>query len=54
MADNVVTSSGVRVWKMPEAHPLLWHTDTTHPSFLEKLSETYSRGRAVGLAKDSQ
>ena len=51
MYDHVVTSSGVRVWKTPEAHPLLRHTDTTHPWFLEKLSETYSRGRAGGLPR---
>ena len=51
MADHVVTSSGVRVWRTPEAHPLLRHTDTTHPWFLEKLAETYSRGRAGGLPR---
>ena len=51
MADHVVTSSGVRVWKTPEAHPLLRHTDTTHPWFLDKLAEKYSRGRAGGLPR---
>ena len=51
MADHVVTSSGVRVWKTPEAHPLLRHTDTTHPWFRDKLAETYSRGRARGLPR---
>ena len=51
MADHLVTSSGVRVWKTPEAHPLLRHTDTTHPWFLDKLTETYSRGRAGGLPR---
>ena len=51
MADHVVTSSGVQVWKTPEAHPLLRHTDTTHPWFLDKLAETYSRGRAGGLPR---
>ena len=51
MADHVVTSSEVRVWKTPEAHPLLRHTDTTHPWFNDKLAETYSRGRAKGLPR---
>ena len=51
MADHVVTSSGVRVYKTPEAHPLLRHTDTTHPWFLDKFAETYSRGRVGGLPR---
>lgn len=51
MHDHVVTSSGVRVWKTPEVHPLLQHTDTTHPWFSDRLAETYSRGRARGLPR---
>ena len=48
MDDHVATSTGVRVWRTPEAHPLLRHTDTTHPWFLKKLAET---GRAGGLPR---
>ena len=51
MDDYVISASGVRVWKTPEAHPLLRHTDTTHPSLLDKLAETYSRGRVSGLPR---
>ena len=51
MDDFVVSDSGVKVWTTPEAHPLLRHTDTTHPSLLEKLYETYPTGRARGLPK---
>ena len=46
MDDYVVSDSGVKVWTTPEAHPLLRQTDTTHPSFLDKLAETYSRSLA--------
>ena len=51
MDDYVISTSGVKVWKTPEAHPLLRHTDTTHPSLLDKLTETYSRGRVRGLPR---
>ena len=51
MDDYVVSDSGVKVWTTPEAHPLLRQTDTTHPSFLNKLAETYSRGRVSGLPR---
>ena len=51
MDDYVVSDSGVKIWKAPEAHPLLRHTDTTHPSFLNKLTETYPRGRVKGLPR---
>ena len=51
-SDNyVVSDTGVMVWKTPEAHPLLRHTDTTHPVILAKLTETYSRGRVRGLPR---
>ncbi len=50
MDDYVVSDSGVRVWTTPESHPLLRQTDTTHPSFLDKLAETYS-GRELGLPR---
>ena len=51
MDDYVVSDSGVRVWKTPEAHLLLRHTDTTHPSLRDKLAETCSRGRVSGLPR---
>ena len=51
MDDYVVSDSGIKVWKTPEAHPLLRHTDTTHPALLDKLAETYSRGRVGGLPR---
>lgn len=47
--DFVVTTSGVKVWETPEAHPLLKGTDTRHPDFRGKLAETNSRGKAKGL-----
>ena len=46
MDDYVVSKSGVRVWKSPEAHPLLRHTDTAHPSFLDKLNEKIQEGKS--------
>ena len=47
----MISTSGVKVWKTPEAHPLLRHTDTTHPSLLDKLTETYSTGRVRSLPR---
>ena len=51
MDDYVISDSGVMVWKTPESHPLLKQTDTTHPAFRDKLSETYSRGRVRKLPR---
>ena len=51
MDEYVISTSGVKVWKTPEAHPLLSHTDTTHPALLDKLTETYSRGMVRGLPR---
>ena len=51
MGDYVISDSGVKVWKTPESHPLLKHTGTTHPAFLDKLEETYSRGKVKGLSR---
>lgn len=51
MEDYIISNSGVKVWKTPESHPLLKHTDTTHPAFLAKLKETYSRGKVKGLSR---
>ena len=51
MDDFVISDSGVKVWKTPESHPLLKHTDTAHPAFRDKLSETYSRGRVRKLPR---
>ena len=51
MDDYIVSDSGVKVWRTPDARPLLRHTDTTHPWFLDKLAETYSRGKVRGLPR---
>ena len=51
MTDYIVSDSGVKVWKSPDAHPLLQHTDTMHRLFLDKLAETYSRGKVKGLPR---
>ena len=51
MDDYILSDSGVKVWKTPDAHSLLRHTDTTHPWFLDKLAETYSRGKVRGLPR---
>ena len=51
MDDYILSDSGVKVWKTPDAHPLLRHTDTTHPSFLDKLAESYSRGKVSGMPR---
>ena len=51
MSDYVISNSGVKVWKTPEAHPLLRHTDLTHPAFRDKLAETYSRGIVKGMSR---
>ena len=51
MDDYILSDSRVKVWKTPDAHPLLRHTDTTHPSFLDKLAETYSRGKVRGMPR---
>ena len=51
MGDYIISNSGVKVWKTPESHPLLEHTDTTHPALLAKLKETYPRGKAKGLSR---
>lgn len=51
MADYIISDTGVKVWKTPESHPLLKHTDTTHPVLLDKLKDIYSRGKVKGLSK---
>ena len=51
MDDYIISNSGVKVWKTPESHPLLKHTDTTHKALLDKLKETYPRGKVKGLSK---
>ena len=51
MNDFVLSDSGVKVWRTPDVHPLLRDTDTMHPSFLDKLAETYSRGKVRGLPR---
>ena len=39
------------MWKAPEEHPLLKHTDTTHTDFLSKAAETFERGIPRGLPR---
>ena len=51
MDDYVVSNSGVKVWKAADAHPLLRHTDTAHPSFRDKLAETYPTGKVRGMPR---
>ena len=51
MADYIISDTGVKVWKNPESHPLLKHTDTTHPALLDKLEDVYSGGKVKGLSK---
>ena len=51
MSDYVISNSGVKVWKTPEAHPLLRHTDLTHPAFRDKLAETSPKKKAEGLPR---
>ena len=49
MGSYIVSASGVTVWNMPEEHPLLKHTDTKHPYFLNKATEVFPRGTPKGL-----
>ncbi len=51
MSEFVVSASRVRVWKRPEDHPLLKHTDTSHPAFQSKLAERFPPSMAEGLPK---
>ena len=51
LSEFVVSASRVRVWKRPEDHPLLKHTDTSHPAFQGKLAERFAPSIAEGLPK---
>ncbi len=52
MSNFVVSASKARVWRRPEDHPLLRHTDTSHPALQVKLEEdTFSPRVAEGLPK---
>lgn len=51
MSSFITSDSGGKVWKTSESHPLLKNTDTTHPAFLDKLAEVYSRGGVRGLPR---
>lgn len=51
MSSFIISDSGVKVWNTSESHPLLKDTDTTHPAFLDKLAEVYSKGRVTGLPR---
>ena len=39
------------MWRRPEDHPLLKHTDTAHPALRAKLAETFPPKIAEGLPK---
>lgn len=45
----IVSSSGVKVWKRPEDHPLLAQTDTLHPALQRKLQERFPPRMGQGL-----
>jgi len=47
----LVTTSGVKVYRKPEYHPLLSGTDLSHPDFLRKLSERFPKHIADGLPR---
>jgi hypothetical protein len=49
--NHVVSYSGVVVWKSPQEHPMLCHTDINHPDFQRKAVETYQRGQVRGLPR---
>ena len=51
MSNYVVSASRAKVWKRPEDHPLLKHTDLTHPALRVKLTETFPPRIAEGLPK---
>ena len=51
LSEFVVSASRVKVWKRPEDHPLLKHTDTSHPAFQGKLAERFAPSIAEGLPK---
>ena len=51
MSNYVVSASRVKVWKRPEDHPLLKHTDLSHPALRGKLTETFPPRIAEGLPK---
>lgn len=51
LSEFVVSASRAKVWKRPEDHPLLRHTDTTHPAFQGKLAERFPPSIAEGLPK---
>ncbi len=47
----IVSDSGIVVWKSPQWHPLLQHTNVSHPDFVRKATETFQRGIVSGLPK---
>jgi len=47
----VISDSGVKVWRSPQFHPMLMHTNLQHPDFLRKAAETYPKGLVRGLPK---
>lgn len=52
VTNYLVSTSRARVWRRPEDHPLLKHTDTAHPALRGKLEEdTFPPRVAEGLPK---
>ncbi len=47
----IVSDYGVVVWKSPQMHPLLRHTNVNHPDFARKAAESFSKGKVKGLPK---
>ena len=51
MSEFVVSASRAKVWRRPQDHPLLKHTDTSHPALRAKLADTFPPRIAEGLPK---
>jgi len=49
--DFVASTGGVAVWRVPEAHPLLSRTDTSHPDLVRKAAEVFGSGPVKGLPR---
>ena len=52
VSNYLVSTSRAKVWRRPEDHPLLKHTDTAHPALRGKLEDdTFPPRVAEGLPK---
>ena len=47
----LISTGGVVVWRVPEAHPLLARTDTSYPDFVRKAGEVFPSGPVEGLPR---